>query len=69
MIVGHCTVSVNYIKIKFNFLLAILFGAFGGVSLAFFLEYLGNDLERVEDVEECLQLPVLASIPDLKNKL
>ena len=53
-------------KIKLNLLLAIVLGTFGGLSLALGLEYLSNSLEGVEDVEECLQLPVLASIPDLK---
>jgi uncharacterized protein involved in exopolysaccharide biosynthesis len=48
-----------------NFLLAIFLGAFGGLSLAFFVEYLDDKLEKVEDVEEVFRLPVLASIPEI----
>jgi uncharacterized protein involved in exopolysaccharide biosynthesis len=48
-----------------NFLLAIFLGAFGGLGLAFFVEYLDDKLEKVEDVEEVFQLPVLASIPEM----
>jgi len=38
-------------------------GAFGGFGLAFFREYLDDSIETIEDVEDCLHLPVLASIP------
>jgi capsular polysaccharide biosynthesis protein len=41
--------------------LGLFLGAFGGLGLAFFLEYLDDSLETIEDVEEKLQLPVLAS--------
>ena len=51
-----------------NLLIAVFLGTFGGLGLAFFMEYLDDKLEKVEDVEECLQLPVLASIPELKAK-
>ena len=50
-----------------NFLLAILLGAFGGLGLAFFVEYLDDKLEKVEDVEKVFQLPVLASVPEVTN--
>jgi polysaccharide chain length determinant protein (PEP-CTERM system associated) len=46
-----------------NMVLAVFLGAFGGLGLAFFLEYLDDSLEKVEDVENYLQVPVLASIP------
>ena len=49
-----------------NLVLGLFLGAFGGLGLAFFLEYLDDSLERVEDVENILQIPVLASIPELK---
>jgi uncharacterized protein involved in exopolysaccharide biosynthesis len=52
-------------KKRLNFLLAIFLGAFGGLGLAFFVEYLDDKLEKVEDVEEVFQLPVLASIPEM----
>ncbi len=54
------------LKFKFNLLIAVALGTFGGLGLAFCTEYLGNSLETVEDVEAFLQLPVLTSIPELK---
>ena len=49
-------------------MLAIFLGGFGGLGLAFFGEYLDDSLEKPEDVEKSLQLPVLASIPELEAK-
>jgi capsular polysaccharide biosynthesis protein len=49
-----------------NLVLGLFLGAFGSLGLAFFLHYFDDSLETVEDVEETLQLPVLASIPELK---
>lgn len=54
-------------KVLLNIVLALLLGSFGGLGLAFFLEYLDDSLENNEDVEDYLQLPVLASIPELSN--
>jgi uncharacterized protein involved in exopolysaccharide biosynthesis len=54
-------------KPMLNFILAVLLGTFGGLGVAFFLNFLDDSLEMVEDVEESLQLPVLASIPVLKK--
>ena len=51
-----------------NIALAVFFGIFGGLGLAFFLEYLDDRLEKIEDVEFHLQLPVLASVPDQNFK-
>jgi len=53
-------------KVLLNLLLSVLLGAFGGFGLAFFREYLDDSIETIEDVEACLHLPVLASIPYLK---
>jgi uncharacterized protein involved in exopolysaccharide biosynthesis len=50
-----------------NLMLGLLLGAFGGLGLAFFMERLDNSLERPEQVENALKLPVLASIPKFKN--
>ena len=50
-----------------NLLFAVFLGAFGGLGLAFFFNYIDDSLEQVEDVEKYLQLPVLASIPELKR--
>ena len=49
-----------------NILISLLVGLFGGLGLAYFLEYFNDTLESVEDVERCLQLPVLGSIPEPK---
>jgi polysaccharide biosynthesis transport protein len=53
---------------KLNILFGILFGVFGGVGLAFFIEYLDNTIKSSEDVEENLHIPVLGIIPFSKNK-
>ena len=53
-------------KVLLNIVLAIFLGVFGGVGLGFFTEYLDDSLEKPEDVEKLLQLPVLASVPDFK---
>ncbi len=50
-----------------NIVLAIFLGGFGGLGLAFFGEYLDDSLEKTDDVEDYLQLPVLASIPEMKK--
>ena len=52
-------------KVLLNIVLAIFLGGFGGLGLGFFTEYLDDSLEKPEDVEKALQLPVLASIPEL----
>ncbi len=53
-------------KVGLNLALGIFLGMFGGLFLAFFMEYLDDSLERPEDVEQHLNLPVLASMPVLK---
>lgn len=54
-------------KKKLNLLIGIIFGIFGGLGCAFFLEYLDDSLEQPEDVEDFLGTIVLASIPKLKK--
>jgi len=54
-------------RILLNIVLAIFLGGFGAFGLAFFLEYLDDSLEKDEDVENYLHLPVVASIPELKT--
>jgi polysaccharide chain length determinant protein (PEP-CTERM system associated) len=51
-------------KMFLNLVLSIFLGGFGGLGLAFFSEYLDDSLEKPEDVEDALQIPVLASIPE-----
>jgi uncharacterized protein involved in exopolysaccharide biosynthesis len=53
-------------KIRLKLLLAVFLGGIGGLGLAFIWEYLDDRLERNEDVENHLGLPVLASIPEME---
>ena len=54
-------------KVLLNIALSVILGTFGAIVLAFFLEYLDDNLEKTEDVEGYLKLPVLASIPELEK--
>jgi uncharacterized protein involved in exopolysaccharide biosynthesis len=49
-------------KMFLNLILGFLLGLFGGLGLAFFLNYIDDSLETVEDVEAALDVPVLASV-------
>lgn len=49
-----------------NILLSIIVGTFGGVGIAFFLEYLDNTFKTPDDVEEKLSVPLLGVIPFVK---
>lgn len=51
-----------------NILLGIIIGLFGGIGLAFFIEYLDNTIKSPEDVETRLGLPVLGVVPLLESK-
>ncbi len=46
-----------------NLLLSVVLGLFGGVGLAFGMEYLDRSVRSEEDVEMYLELPLLAVIP------
>ncbi|MFH0933254.1 MAG: polysaccharide biosynthesis tyrosine autokinase [Nitrospirota bacterium] len=50
---------------KRNLLLAIITGLFGGIGLAFFVEYLDNTIKTPEDLEKTVSLPSLGVIPNL----
>ena len=50
-------------KVWLNMALAVVVGLILGISLAFFLEYLDTSVKTMEDVENFLQVPVLAVIP------
>ncbi|MGD8766106.1 MAG: GNVR domain-containing protein, partial [Desulfobacteraceae bacterium] len=54
-------------KVLLNLLIALVVGAFGGLGLAFFVDYLDDSLETVEAVEEHLQMPVLLSVGEEKT--
>jgi len=51
-----------------NLLLGVLLGLFGGVGLAFFVEYLDNTVKSVEEAEERFGLPVLSVISQMDAK-
>jgi len=51
-----------------NLLLGVLLGLFGGVGLAFFVEYLDNTVKSVEEAEERFGLPVLSVISQMDPK-
>lgn len=55
-------------KVKRNLLLGIVLGLFGGIGLAFFIEYLDNTVKTPEDLEERLGLPSLGTINRLSDK-
>lgn len=50
-------------KVLLNMALAVVVGLIVGVGLAFFLEYLDTSVKTMEDVENYLQVPVLAVVP------
>ena len=56
-------------KVMLRMMLAVFLGLNGGLGLAFVMEYLNDSLELPHKVEECLQLPVLASIPEMKREV
>jgi polysaccharide biosynthesis protein PslE len=55
-------------KRRLIFIFGVLVGGLGGIGLAFLKEYLDDSLEKPEDVEQTLKVPVLASIPQLATK-
>jgi uncharacterized protein involved in exopolysaccharide biosynthesis len=69
-IVQQPTVSMKPVKPRkaLNLALGFFLGIFGGLGLVFFSEYLDHSIKTPEDVEEKLQLQLLASIPYLKRK-
>ena len=48
---------------KKNILLSIILGLFGGIGIAFLMEYLDQSVRTEEDVRGLLDLPVLSVIP------
>ncbi|MEW6417108.1 MAG: polysaccharide biosynthesis tyrosine autokinase [Nitrospirota bacterium] len=53
---------------RLNILLSIIVGLFGGIGLAFFVEYLDNTIKTPEDVEKRAFLPSLGFIPSYTAK-
>jgi len=60
-IVQPATLRTEKPRIFRNFLLSVLFGLFGGVGLAFLLEFFDDTLKTRDDINKRLGLPVLAS--------
>lgn len=52
---------------KKNLALALVLGLFGGLGLAFFVEYLDNTLKTPEDIERTIHLPSLGFVPQLEK--
>jgi capsular exopolysaccharide synthesis family protein len=50
-----------------NLLLALFLGLFGGIGLAFLMEYLDNSVKTSEDVERSADLPTLGIIPEFSK--
>jgi uncharacterized protein involved in exopolysaccharide biosynthesis len=46
--------------------LSVLVGLMLAFGVAFFLEYFDHSVNTVEDAQHCLQIPILASIPDFQ---
>jgi uncharacterized protein involved in exopolysaccharide biosynthesis len=55
-------------KVALNLLLGLFLGAFGGIGLAFFMNYMDDSLDNPERAELAMELPVLVSIPELKSE-
>ena len=68
-VVQAATASLKPVRPRkaLNLALGLFLGIFGGIGLAFFSEYLDHSLRTPQDVEEKLDLQVLASIPFLKK--
>lgn len=50
-------------RVTMNMLIGVVVGLIFGVGLAFFIEYLDTSVKTLEDIEQYLDLPVLAVIP------
>lgn len=53
---------------KINILLGMILGLFGGIGIAFLIEYLDNTVKSVEEVEQKFDVTVLGSVPKYKEK-
>jgi len=54
-------------KVFLNLVIGFFLGILGSLGLAFFLEHTDDRLEKRDDTERALKLPVLASIPELRT--
>jgi capsular exopolysaccharide synthesis family protein len=51
-------------KKGFNIFLSAAFGLFGGIGIAFFLEYLDNSIKTPDDLSKYIQIPYLGPVPN-----
>jgi polysaccharide biosynthesis transport protein len=49
---------------RLNLLLALFLGLFGGIGLAFLVEYLDNSVKTSEDIQRYAKLPTLGIVPE-----
>jgi capsular exopolysaccharide synthesis family protein len=54
-------------KVRLNLLLGILLGTFGGVGLAFLLEYMDNTVKNPDEFTQRYRIPVLGMIPYIEH--
>lgn len=68
-VIDYAELPINSIKPqkKKIFLLALVLGLTLGIGSAFFLNSMDNSLKSEQDIEKCLNLPVLASIPSISS--
>lgn len=53
---------------KKNLLLGLIVGLLGGIGLAFFVEYLDNNINSSEDLQRRFNVPVMSVLPQVKEK-
>ncbi len=51
-----------------NIALAIIVGLFGGVGLAYFMEYFDDSIRSTEDIEKITGWPILGNVPKIGGK-
>jgi capsular exopolysaccharide synthesis family protein len=52
-----------------NLILSIVFGLFGGIGLAFFMEYLDNTIKTPDDIKRYIGIPYLGPIPNYSSDM
>jgi len=50
-----------------NIIISIVVGLFGGIAIAFFLEYLDDTVRSIEDLEKLSGWPYLGGVPTIEN--
>lgn len=53
---------------KRNLMLGLILGLFGGIGLAFFIEYLDNSVKDGKDIEKRFGLTILGAVEEFKSK-